>query len=119
MVDVKELNSKKGSISSADMRKQVMKARRRQEERFLGTGLCFNSDISSKEIMKYCNLGKKETAYMEKVFYRMNLSARSYHKILKVARTIADLDDGKQIRMEHLAEAVCYRAREGVSIDAG
>lgn len=119
MVDVRALNSKKGTISSEDMRRQVMKARKRQEKRFAGTGLRFNSDISSKQIMQYCNLGKEETAYMEKVFYRMNLSARSYHKILKVARTIADLDDGKQIRMEHLAEAVCYRAREGVSIDAG
>lgn len=119
MVDIKDLNSKRGTVGSADMRKQVMKARKRQEERFAGTGLCFNSDISSKEIMQYCSLGKKEAAYMEKVFYRMNLSARSYHKILKVARTIADLDDEKQIRMEHLAEAVCYRACEGVSVDAG
>lgn len=119
MVDIKDLNDKKGNISSSSMRQKVMEARKWQEKRFQGTNLHFNSDISSREIKTYCALGRKEAAYMEKVFYRMNLSARSYHKILKVARTIADLEESEDIRMEHLAEAVCYRAQEGMSIDAG
>lgn len=119
MVDVKELHTQKGNMNSEYMRNRVMEARLRQEERFRGSGLRFNSDISSKEIMKYCFLDRKEIAYMEKIFYRMNLSARSYHKILKVARTIADLEDADKIGIEHLAEAVCYRAQEGVAIDAG
>lgn len=119
MVDIKDLNDKKGNSSSTSMRRKVMQARTWQERRFQGTGLHFNSDISSREITKYCALGREEASYMEKVFYRMNLSARSYHKILKVARTIADLEESAEIRTEHLAEAVCYRAQEGMNADAG
>lgn len=119
MVDIKELNSKKGNVSSADMRERVMQARAWQEKRFEGTTFKFNSDIPSREIKKYCALGTRETEYMESVFYRMNLSARSYHKILKVARTIADLEEAETIRVEHLAEAVCYRIQEGADNYAG
>jgi len=119
MVDIKELNSKKGNVSSADMRERVMQARAWQEKRFEGTTFKFNSDIPSREIKKYCTLGTRETEYMESVFYRMNLSARSYHKILKVARTIADLEEAETIRVEHLAEAVCYRIQEGADNYAG
>lgn len=117
MVDVKDLNAKKGNLCSADMRKMVMKARARQEARFEKSRLRFNSDIGAKEIKKYCVLGKEEQEYMEKMFYHMNLSARSYHKTLKVARTIADLDESETIRIPHLAEAVCYRAQEGGIMD--
>lgn len=117
MVDVKDLNAKKGSVCSADMRKRVMRARARQEKRFAGSTLRFNSDIGAREIKKYCTLGREEQKYMENVFYHMNLSARSYHKTLKVARTIADLEESERIRTEHLAEAVCYRTQEGMWMD--
>lgn len=117
MVDIKELNEKKGTISSAGMRKMVMRARTRQEKRFVGSALRFNSDIGAREIKKYCVLGREEQKYMEDIFYHMNLSARSYHKILKVARTIADLEESDKIRTGHLAEAVCYRTQEGVWAD--
>ena len=117
MVDIKELNEKKGSVNSAGMRKMVMRARARQEKRFAGSTLCFNSDIGAREVKKYCALGKEEQSYMENVFYHMNLSARSYHKILKVARTIADLEGSERICTEHLAEAVCYRTQEGMWTD--
>lgn len=119
MVDIKELNSKKGNVSSADMRAHVMQARAWQEKRFAGTTLKFNSDIPSREIQKYCALGYEEAEYMESVFYQLNLSARSYHKILKVARTIADLEETEKIGVEHLAEAVCYRIQEGADTYAG
>jgi len=119
MVDIKDLNAKKGTVNSAGMRKKVMRARVRQEKRFAGSTLRFNSDIGAREIKKYCVLGKEEQQYMEEIFYHMNLSARSYHKILKVARTIADLDGSNEIHMEHLAEAVCYQIQEGGSKDAG
>lgn len=117
MVDVKDLNAKKGTVSSADMRKKVMRARGRQEKRFKGSALRFNSDIGAREIKKYCVMGKEEQQYMEEVFYHMNLSARSYHKILKVARTIADLEEADNIGITHLAEAVCYRTQEGMWAD--
>lgn len=111
-VDIKALNEQKGSISSGDLQKQVMQARKKQEERFKGTRLQFNSDISSKEIPLYCPLGKDEMKYMEKIFRTLNLSARSYHKILKVARTIADVEEEDRILVRHLGEAVCYRMQE-------
>lgn len=114
-VDIGQLNSKKGSLSSNKLREKVMQARKRQEERFKGTHLRFNSDISSKEIPLYCPLGKEETAYMEKVFHLLNLSARSYHKILKVARTIADVESSERILVQHLGEAVGYRMQEDMS----
>ena len=106
------MNGKRGRLSSAALRKMVMQARKRQEERFQGTHLRFNSDISSREIPQYCPLGKEENAYMEKVFHVLQLSARSYHKLLKVARTIADIEGDGQIRIRHLAEAVNYRVQE-------
>lgn len=112
MVDIKDLNSKKGNMNSAAMREIVMEARKRQERRFRGTDLRFNSDISSREINRYCALGKEETRYMENIFHMMNLSARSYHKILKVARTIADIEREDTINVNHLGEAVGYRVQE-------
>lgn len=112
MVDIKALNSKNGSLSSTEMRRLVMNARKKQKIRFQGTGLQFNSDIPAKEIRRYCLLGEEEKKYMEQIFYVMNLSARSYHKILKVARTIADIDDEENISVKHLGEAVCYRVQE-------
>lgn len=114
MVDIKALNRNKGELSSEDMRKTVMQARKKQEQRFAGTGLRFNSDIPSGDIGRYCALGKEEANYMERVFRMMNLSARSYHKILKVARTIADVEGEEQISIRHLGEAVGYRAQEDV-----
>ncbi len=112
MVDIHDLNGRKTNVSSGVMREMVCRARLRQQQRFQGTGLQFNSDISSKEIEQYCALGKEEMQYMEKVFHMMNLSARSYHKILKVARTIADLEGEEKILVEHLGEAVGYRIQE-------
>lgn len=113
MVNIHELNEQRGSMGSVQMREWVKQARTIQQQRFEGTGLCFNSDISSKEIGIYCPLGDEQMRYMEKVFQIMNLSARSYHKILKVARTIADLEQEDQISVSHLAEAVSYRTQEG------
>lgn len=113
MVDIGKLNTLEKNMGSVWMREQVKKARLIQQKRFEGTPLRFNSDISSKEIGIYCVLGAEEMGYMEKVFKVMNLSARSYHKILKVARTIADIENEERIQVRHLAEAVSYRPQEG------
>lgn len=95
--------------SSAQVRKRVMAARARQEERFAGTGLHFNADMGPGDVERCCVLGKAELAYMERMFSCMQLSARAYHRILKVARTIADLEGSERISELHLAEAICYR----------
>ncbi len=110
-IDISDLSARtrNANESSATIRKRVMKARKIQEERFAGTGLKFNSEMSPKDIEKYCRLAPTEEAYFESVFCSMELSARAYHKILRVARTIADIDGSEEIRQIHLMEAVSYR----------
>lgn len=95
--------------TSEEVRERVMAARERQSERFAGTSLHFNADMGAGEVERFCALGEQERGYMERMFSAMQLSARAYHRILKVARTIADLDDSERIGEMHLAEAICYR----------
>lgn len=111
-ISLEQLQEPKQQISSKELKEQVMKARKMQEERYRGTGYYFNSQLSAKDIEIYCPLEKEEKKYMEKVFYSLKLSARAYHRILKVARTIADLEGEAGIQRKHLAEAVCYRGLE-------
>ena len=98
--------------SSASIRRRVERARRRQEERFLGTKIRFNSRMGQREIGRFCRLGREEEAFARKVYEIRQISARGYHKVLKTARTIADLDGSEEIRREHLAEAFGYRTLE-------
>ncbi|MCH4190737.1 MAG: YifB family Mg chelatase-like AAA ATPase [Butyrivibrio sp.] len=95
--------------SSAVIRTRVLKARKLQQERFYGTALRFNSDMGPKDIQKFCHLGMKEKRLLEQIFHSMDLSARAYHRMIKVARTIADLDGSQEITQMHLTEAACYR----------
>ena len=96
--------------TSAKIRARVERARRIQEERFKGDAIRFNSEITGKKLHRYCRLDQAENALMQKVFETMELSARGYHRIVKVARTIADLDGSEKILERHLSEAVCYRS---------
>lgn len=95
--------------NSESMRKRVMEARSIQEKRFENTNFKYNSDITAGYINKYCSLNTRELEFMKNAYNSMQLSARSYHKILKVSRTIADLDGSLEIKEQHLAEALCYR----------
>lgn len=108
-MEFKDITVKSPGESSEQIRDRVMQARKVQEIRFAGTELHFNADMGAGEVERYCTLGEQEQNYMEKVFSAMQLSARAYHRTLKVARTIADLDGQEQIRERHLAEAICYR----------
>ncbi len=114
-IDIADLaaGKKAANESSSAIRKRVMAARDVQEQRFAGTNLKFNSEMSPKDIETYCKLGSREQAYLENAFCSMELSARAYHKILRVARTIADLDGSEDIRQIHLMEAVSYRITDG------
>ena len=111
-VKFREIAGQKKAENSADIRLRVMRARKLQSERFADTGIRFNSDMKAADVERYCPLNHKETQFMEKMFTAMQLSARGYHRIIKVARTIADLDNSEQIHEEHLAEAICYRQME-------
>ncbi len=111
-VEIGQLQKKTTGLSSAEMRELVNRARELQEKRYKGTDIKFNSDLTMKDCEKYCCLEKQEQNYMEQLSKKMQLSARGYHHLLKVARTIADLDGSEEIRLLHLAEAMSYRNME-------
>ena len=92
---------------------QVMEARARQEVRYAGTRLRFNSQLGPGEIRQYCRLGLAQQQYMEQLFHALQLSARAYHRIIRLARTLADLDGKDAIEQVHLSEAACYRMADG------
>lgn len=108
-VDVVGLQGKTMSESSETIRNRVLQARKRQEKRFQGTGYRFNSDIDVADLERFCALGEEEEAFMEQIYHSLQLSARAYHRILKVARTIADLEGSEEIKIAHLTEAAVYR----------
>lgn len=98
---------------SARIRERVEAARERQRARLSGTGLTCNADLGPAQIRQFCGLGEESQALMRAAMRQLHLSARGYHRVLKVARTIADLDGSNLIRTHHLAEALQYRARGG------
>ncbi len=105
-----ELKNLTEEESSAQIRTRVTQAQQIQQLRYQGTGFRFNSDLNVTAVRKYCFLGKEEEDLMREAFEKLNLTARSYSRILKVARTIADLAGKENISTAHLGEAVCYRA---------
>lgn len=108
-VDYQSLKSSHQAEDSASIRQRVEKAREWQRIRFEGTRYRFNGDIEASAIERYCGLGTEEQKCMEQLYQTLQLSARAYHRILKVARTIADLDGAERIQTEHLMEASFYR----------
>lgn len=109
-MNYKELQVQENQETSKEIRNRVRKARQVQLERYRDQNIYFNSQLTPKTIKKYCRLDKKEQSLLEEAFIKMNLSARAYHRILKVARTIADLDQSEQIKSKHISEAICYRS---------
>lgn len=95
--------------SSEEIRKRVCGCRKVQEERYKGTKIRVNALLESSELKTYCELGGEEQKMMERAFEVMKLSARAYHRIIRVARTIADLDGEEKIGCGHLREAIGYR----------
>ena len=97
------------SETSKTIKKRIEGARKIQLERFKGTNTFFNSSLSSKGIDRYCALDKESDELMKSAFHCYNMSARSYHRILKLARTIADLEGSENLELHHLSEALQYR----------
>ncbi len=100
-----------GKSQSADVRKKVLQAREIQKERLAEHKLFTNSEMSSKLVDKLGNLSKEAEAFAKEVFDKSMLSARGYYRVLKVARTIADLEDAEKVSADHLAEAFSYRIK--------
>ena len=100
---------RRDEITSEEMRRRVECAAKIQMERFRGTGICFNSEISASDMERFCPLTPESGRMLRSAFDRMAMSARGCHNVLRVARTIADLDGSDMIREEHISEALCYR----------
>lgn len=112
-VDYAKLSDKRVGESSADIRARVAAARRRQEERFAkAKGKNTNADMGPKDIRKHCALDAAGEALMRSAMSQLQLSARGYHRVLKLSRTIADLAGVEAIEVGHLAEALQYRSKE-------
>ena len=107
-----ELSRRPAAECSADIKKRVDGARSVQAGRFGGAGALCNAHMGPAELERYCALDDSCTALMKGAYERMGLTARSYDRILRVARTIADLEGSGQIRAPHLAEAIQYRESE-------
>ncbi len=109
-VEFSDLTSQIQEECSADIKKRVNKARYVQQERYKGTGVKCNSGITPAMLNKCCPMDNKAQQLLGKAFDKMGLSARAYDRILKVSRTIADLDQSEVIKSIHIAEAVQYRS---------
>lgn len=105
----KERSNRK-TEDSKTMRERVIRARERQKIRYRGEQIHTNSELSASQISKYCQTDRAGEKLLEQAFSRLRLTARGYNRILKVARTIADLEEEEQITARHLSEAICYRS---------
>lgn len=95
--------------SSGEIKRRVEQAVQIQRERYKDDDIHFNGQLSGKNIEKYCLLGQKERTLMEQIYDKFDLSVRGYEKIMKVARTLADLKGQKEISTSEIAEAVSFR----------
>ena len=97
--------------SSKTIKQRVMNARANQEKRFKTEAICANSQMKNSHIKKYCKLTKEVEELLRQASLKFQFSARSYMKIIKVSRTIADLDNAEEINVNHMAEALQYRPK--------
>ena len=109
-VEYSQLAAEEKAESSAEIKARVNAARAIQVERYKGTGITCNANASTQQLREFAKLSAPAKALMEKAFEKFGFSARTYDRIIKVARTIADLDGSEDIKMNHMAEAVQYRS---------
>ena len=109
-VKFEKLGNQAPSESSAAIKERVNRARKIQEERYRAYQIYSNAELTSAMLAKFCAIDKKSKELLQKSFDTLGLSARAYVRILKVARTIADLEGSGNIEIEHISEAIQYRA---------
>ncbi len=107
---IEKLNSNQKAETSEKIKNRVNKARKIQKDRYNNYGFYTNSELPTKLIGEFCKLDDKSNELLQDVFKKLKLSVRGYEKILKVSRTIADLENEKNIKINHLAEAIQYRS---------
>ena len=108
-VPYKDLKQERSDISSFDMRQRIAQARNIQLKRYQDLPFSTNASLSGQWLQKFCRLHQKEHAFLEKAVSSLGLSARAFTRVLRIARTIADLNGSEQITAPHLAESINYR----------
>ncbi len=108
-VDAKKLVGRPEAESSSAVAERVKRAREVQQERFRAEDIFTNAEMSSRQMKRYCPLSKPCRDMMEKMIDKMGFSARAFTRVIKLARTIADLDGTRDISIQHLMEASSYR----------
>lgn len=111
-VKISEINKKVERVNSQTIKERVIKARKIQAERYKNYGLCINSELNNNQINIFCKLDDTSKELLDKFYQKNKISVRAYNRILKVARTIADLDEKENIEYKHIAEALQYRKKE-------
>jgi magnesium chelatase family protein len=109
-VKYRELTAEPDGEPSRTIAERVGAARRRQMERFRAEGILWNSQMGPRQLRRHCRLDSQARAQLESAVERLGLSARAFDRVLKVARTIADLADSPAISADHIAEAIQYRS---------
>ncbi|WP_105618069.1 YifB family Mg chelatase-like AAA ATPase [Vallitalea okinawensis] len=109
-IDYSDLHQDGTTESSQSIKERVLNAHQLQKERYRSENIIFNSQLSPKMLERYCKLNESSQKILERVFKSMKLSARAYHRIIKIARTIADLDLSETINTHHITEAIQYRS---------
>lgn len=109
-VKYKKLEEEGEIEDSETIKQRVNKARKIQQERYKEIGIYSNAELTPKLLDKYCKLNEESKKILKDAFEKLGLSARAYGRILKVARTIADLEESKNIEINHIAEAIQYRS---------
>ena len=104
-----QMQSGRKGESSRDIRCRVKQVYQIQQERYKKENICFNGELKGNQITKYCTMTADARAMLAKAYDKMQFSARAYHKLLKVARTIADMEGEKDIHVSHVTEALSYR----------
>ncbi|MBR3300014.1 MAG: ATP-binding protein, partial [Clostridia bacterium] len=108
-VDFSSINSDSREETSAEIRKRVNAARKLQIERYKGTGITCNARLTPKMLREFCVLTEEASKYLNRCFDELGMSARAYDRILKVSRTIADLDKSEMIEKRHVLSAIRFR----------
>jgi len=110
-IDYEKLADDRLGEESEKVQNRVEAARAKQRQRFKGTGLACNAEMTPTEVREYCKTEKSAQGLLKAAMKQLYLSARAFHRILKIGRTLADLESIEIIKAEHIAEAIQYRPR--------
>jgi magnesium chelatase family protein len=118
-VPYEDLKAPRGTRDSATMRAGIVKVRAIQAERYKGSNIRLNADLQGALLERWCKVGEAEHSFLEQAVRRLGLSARAYTRVLRIARTIADMEDAEHIEIPHLAEAINFRTMDRVNAPQG